>query len=239
MAMVSATDFHTQRVMASGFVTSDEFHPSQALRVVVQTWPDVYDGETISLPLPPDVPAEVPSVLLSSRDGAHRMEVSRARVNVIWHRRSETVANLESIFDEFANRLATVFEQSGAGLGRLAGVVLREASIPEPGVALSRQFCRDEYLSGPLNRPEGFELHAHKTFVLVPDVTVNSWIRIRTAKGGSPPSQYGHVTVEHDINTLAEELETRRFGRDNIVEVLSAVSREVDVILAMYFPSGG
>lgn len=235
--MVSSTVFEVHRVMASGFVATEEFSPSKALRQILKNWPDVYDGEMTSFPLPPDVPPDVPSVLLSSKNGAWRLEISRARVNVLWLRREEGLGNLANTLAEFADRLATIFEESEAGVGRLAAVVTRQASIEDPGGTLARQFCRDEFLGGPLNRPEGFELHAHKRFQLLPQLTVNSWIRIKTAKGAS--QEYRYVTVEQDINTLGEELESRRFSRDETVAVFDAASGEVDAILEMYFPPGG
>jgi len=156
-------------------------------------------------------------------------------VNLLWFSRAGSAPILGTILAPFGERLATIFEECEEQLGRLAVIVSRQASIAQPGIELARQFCRDQFLEGPLNRPEGFELHAHKTFQLMPDLTVNSWIRIRTAKGGSP--EYSYVTVQQDINTLATELQTRQFGRAQIAATFQAVSREVDAILGMYFPS--
>ena len=235
--MVSSTDFEVHRVMASGFVATDDFSPSKALRQILKNWPEVYDGEMTALPLPPDVPPEVPSVLLSSKNKAWRLEISRARVNVLWLRREESLANLANTFAQFAERLATIFEESEAGIGRLAAIVTRQASIEDPGRTLARQFCRDELLHGPLNRPEGFELHAHKRFQLLPEFTVNSWFRIKTAKVAS--QEYRYVTVEQDINTPGEDLETRHFSRDETSAVFDAASHELDATLELYFPTPG
>lgn len=235
--MVSAADFEIQRIVVSGFIATDGFSPPNALRHVLEAWPEVYDGEVTSLPLGPDAPPDLPSVVLASGDGAWRLEMSRARVNVAWIRRNGAADDLGQTLTEFARRLADVIERAEAGLGRLAAIVVRRASVAEPGRALARQFAQPQWLEGPLNRPEGFELHAHKEFLLMPDLTVNSWIRIKAAKGASP--DYRYITVEHDINTLANEQESRRFGRQEIEGMFDNVARELDDILSMYFPLGG
>lgn len=233
--MVSAQDFQVQSLTASGFVAADGFNPSAALRHVLRNWSEVYDGQTTSIPLPPGAPLDFPSVSVSSRDGAWHVEMSRTRVNLVWRRRDGQTRNLGRTFSELAGRLVTIVEGEEASLGRLAALVTRITSVDSPGRVLARQFCRDRWLRGSLNRPEGFELHAHKTFSLLPDLTVNSWVRTKTAKGGSP--EYRYVTVEQDINTLAEELETRRFNRRETRRMFAAASRELDAILDMYFPA--
>jgi len=114
-------------------------------------------------------------------------------------------------------------------------VALRQAASDNPGLLLARQYCKDRWLRGPLNRPEGFELHAHKTFELLPRLTVNRWVRIKTAKGGFP--DYRYVTIEQDINTLSEEMDIRRFGPQESAAMFRAAARELDAILGLYFPA--
>lgn len=233
--MVTAADFELQRLMASGFAVGDGLDPSTALRQILQEWGHTYDGEATALQLPPEVPPDVPSVILTSRNGASRIEVSRTRVNLTWLRTDAGRRSLRAAFSDFGGKLVRIFEEQEAGLGRLAAVAARRTTAEEPGRVLSRQFCRERWLRGPLNRPEGFELHAHKTFQLLPDLTVNSWFRIKTAKGES--GEYRHIAVEQDINTLAEEMESRRFSRKDTRRMLRAAASELDAILDMYFPA--
>lgn len=233
--MVSARDFQVQRLTASGFIATEGFDPSAALKHVLRNWSEVYDGQTTSLPLPPEAPPDLPSVSVSSKDGASHVEMSRTRVNLVWLRRDGSNPQLGRTFSELAGRLVTIVEGEEAALGRLSALITRMTPLDGPGRILARQFCREKWLRGPLNRPEGFELHAHKTFGLLPDLTVNSWVRIKTAKAGSP--EYRYITVEQDINTLAEELETRRFKRRAAAKMFAAASRELNAILKMYFPA--
>ena len=105
---------------------------------------------------------------------------------------------------------------------------------PTPGKVLSKQFCREEILNGPLKQVEGFELHAHKVFELYEAQNVNSWVRIKTS--GSRGPDYEHIFVEQDINTLAEEINIRNFDRANIMRFFREASEQLDSILIEYFP---
>lgn len=232
--MLSSSDFRVQKLIASGFVASEGFNPSDALRHVLVSWPDVYDGQTTSFPLPADAPPDFPAVSVASKDGSWLVEMTRARVNVAWLNQHGRTRSLRRVFSELSKRLVMILAEQQVVVGRLAALATRVADVPAPGVALSRQFCRPKWIDGPLNRPAGFELHAHKTFDLLPELTVNSWVRIKTAKGGSP--DYRYVVVEQDVNTLGPELETRNFGQRETSSIFRAAAVELDSILAMYFP---
>lgn len=233
--MVQPDDFTTVRILASGFVSSEDLVATSVLSTALTEWPSVYDSAPLSLPLPAELPGEIPSVILSSKDGSYRLEGGRERVNFSWEQRGEAFAELNQTLSVFAHRLSTVFERANGSIGRFGIVVTRVAAVPEPGLVLSRQFCRDEWLQGPLNRPEGFELHAHKTFKLATDLRVNSWIRIRAALGQD--QGYDQIAVEQDINTLVTERPERNFSRNQLQSAFTNTATELETILSQYFPT--
>jgi len=235
--VVQAGDFALDRVLASAFAGSGEFRPTAALRELLQRWGDVYDGEVVSLPLAPDVPPDVVSVLLPNQDGSLRIELSRARANAVWLRNDGAEDSIETIFSQFAQRLATIAETQKVNVGRLGAVVTRGCSLGDPGRAIATQFCRDVWLHGPLNRPEGFELHAHKTFDLLEQLRVNSWVRIRTAKSTPALDHHDSVILEQDINTLTQEIANRRLSREDSIRFFQSAAHQSEVILNLYFPS--
>jgi len=69
---------------------------------------------------------------------------------------------------------------------------------------------------------------------LVDGVSVNSWVRIKAVQ--LTPGQYDHVLVEQDINTLAEELTSRRFEPAQMAGWFREASRQFDTVLELYFP---
>lgn len=232
-AMLTASDFQVQKVVASGFIGSGEFNPASAMRFALANWPDIYDGEAMSIPSPDAIP-DFPAVTLSSKNGSWLIEMSKARVNVAWLRQDAKKRSMERLFSNLSQRLVAVLEDAGVSAGRLAALVTRVAPVENPGTALAKQFCKRTLLDGPLNRPEGFELHAHKTFTLHRSLEVNSWVRIKTAKAGT--RDYRYVIVEHDLNTLASELDTRKFTGRETGSMFRASANEMQAILDLYFP---
>lgn len=238
--MISPADFAIYGMQTSAFLLDATIRPASVLVQVLQRYGDIYDGEPISVPMPAQVPTEIPSVILASSDNALRIEVARSQVSLYWYRVEEAApVSLEELSAAFADRLATICEQTDGPVGRLGIVVTRRASLDNPGRVLASKYCRDRWIAddGALNRPEGFELHAHKVFNLTPTVLVNSWMRIRTAQDDE--QVYRYVVVQQDINTLAEELMKRNFTRSDIAAILIAAARESEITLAKYFPSDG
>jgi hypothetical protein len=234
--MILASKFQTQLILASAFIAGDELKPTAFLQVL-QDWLTIYDGAPVSLPLLPTAPPELPSAVLTSRDQSLGIELSRAKINVYWKRLAPNMdasIKIGDIYSQFSDRIATIAEKNKVVIGRLAALRVSMANEPTPGKVLSKQFCRDEILNGPLNRTEGFELHAHKVYELYKDQNVNSWIRIKTS--GSPGPDYEHIFVEQDINTLAEEVNIKKFERADAAQFFSEASNQLEVILKAYFP---
>ena len=99
---------------------------------------------------------------------------------------------------------------------------------------LAKHFCRDEWLKSPLNRPETFELHAHKQFALFDKVMVNSWVRNKT--GTLVGTDEAVVLVEQDLNTREEDNE-RDYSASDLDHFFEAAVRELDVMLGLYYPA--
>ncbi len=235
--MILASKFQTQLILASAFIAGDELKPTTAFLQALQDWSTIYDGDPISLPLPPTALSQFPSAILTSRDQSLSIELSRTRINVYWKRlesNKDASINISAIYSQFSDRIATIAEKNKVIIGRLAALRVSMANEPTPGRVLSKQFCREEILNGPLNGIEGFELHAHKVYELYQDQNVNSWIRIKTP--GSPGPDYEHIFVEQDINTLAEEVNIKNFDRANIAQFFKQASNQLDSILNAYFP---
>lgn len=237
-AMLQFDQFRRERLLASAFVFRDELRADKFLAQLLERFSPVYGGQPVSIPLPPEAPPEIPSVILTSTDGSQRMDISRARVNVARLLKDASPGDdLQPIISELADRLSLVAEVTGVTIGRLGVVLVSQLAVATPGKVLAEQFCRDELLRGPLNRPEGFELHAHKTFELLPGIDVNSWVRVKSAMSGA--GEYDHVVVEQDINTLATELPTREFSRDETARIFGKAAIQLQAILELYFPKPG
>lgn len=234
--MIRATEFRLSRIQASAFFAGQQVRPARLLVSMPSGWTSVYDGDPVSLPIPPDAPAEIPSVILSSTDRRQAAQISRARLDLIRDCEGPQEPVLATELSMLATRLVELLDRMpNVQFGRLAAIVARIAERANPGIALAQQFCQERWLRGPLNRPEGFELHAHKVFDLSGSGAVNSWMRIRTVKLGNEP--FGNILVEQDINTPAEEAEARRFTSTDVTAWYDAAAQQFDQVLSMYFPN--
>jgi hypothetical protein len=199
-------------------------------------WGEVYDANPVSIPLPPSIPSDVPTVTLSSGDGSRRLEIARSRANLFVIRQEDQESlDIKEIYPQLADQLATIFERDGIVLGRLAAVVHRAALSTDPAKTLARLYFQDRWLDAPLNRPEQLELHAHKVFDFPNGLLVNSWMRIRTAE--LVPTGDRAIAVEQDINTLQEKRGESNFQRGDVANFYRQSATELDAILRLYFPA--
>jgi hypothetical protein len=90
-------------------------------------------------------------------------------------------------------------------------------------------------MTAPFNRPEAFEIHAHKRFKMG-EFLVNSWVRCKSAIASSASEMQPIVLVEQDINTLAEDVPSKVFRKAEIEAFFAKVSTEARTILNLYFP---
>jgi hypothetical protein len=174
----------------------------------------------------------IPTVVLRTRDGNVQLSIGTQRVDVI-SPTGNIGGTLEAFLVAASQALITVRGVVEARAPRLAAVVHRYRAIPEPARALAEQFCRAEVMgNGPLNRPENFELHAHKVFRTTFGVEVNSWVRNRSAVVFA--TQTPVVSVEQDMNTLDDG--TLDLDDGAVGTFFRGIGAELDQALALYYP---
>lgn len=194
----------------------------------------VFNGDPIVLPNFSGAAVDVPRLVLQSSSGEYRLQVGPARADIFWQRKTEQL-RLPEFLDRVAAAVLTRYlEITGATVDRLAVVSKKVANEDQPARSLAVHFCRDEWIRGPLNRPEQFELHAHKVFRLSGLFDVNSWFRCKTASL-APTSGGRGVKVIQDFNTLADA--DNEFTINQIMEFFRVVPAGFDEVLKLYFPA--
>ena len=234
--MINTTHFSIASIQCSIFTPGFSFRQTAFLTYLLEHWGDKFDGKPLSMPLPDDAPPEIPSIVLSNKDGSLKMDVSRHRTNVFWNRTSSEVnPNVLSITDEMNGILRDIIKDQGVSAGRLAFILNRFAPLEDAAKMLATHFCKDEWLTTALERPENFELHVHGKHALdTGQFNVNSWFRVRT--GRVVADNKSAVLVQQDINTLAEESESQQFELKQIQTFFYKAIELGDQILALYFP---
>lgn len=233
--MIHVTVFRISAIQCVIFTPHLAFRSSDILAHLLKCWGHKFNGQPIATPIPDNAPAEIPIILLKSEDNSLRMDIARGRTSVLWNRTSEEGdPEVSLVVEQFQEILKDFTKHVNVLPGRLALILNRFLPVENPAKNLAEYFCKEAWLAGPLNRPEQFELHAHKRYRLVKRFDVNSWVRVKTGQQVSDDMKV--VLVEQDINTLAEELETKQFRPAQIKAFFQAAVSECDHILELYFP---
>jgi hypothetical protein len=197
---------------------------------------DVFDGDPISIPLPPEAPKDIPRIILKSKDFKIKLEVSENRVNLSrYFNIDETneISAFVSFIELWGKLTGSYMDFTNATVGRLAVVAVKACECDNPGKALAEHFCKPEYLVEPFNRPESFEIHSHKKYKFGA-FSVNSWVRCKTGKLKKENKPI--IIIEQDLNTLAEAINESKFSKEEIITFTREGLKEQQIILKKYFP---
>jgi hypothetical protein len=237
--MLRAKDFHIANFQSIIFTPDlSAFSVPEILATILGKYAHRYDGSVQSLPLPEDIPPEVPRVVLQSKDGTYRLDLSPARVSSYWIRADEKQAEPEDMVSSCVEVLEDYMESMGVQVSRLALVLTRVCRTENPAQLLAERFCRPELQTTLFDHSENFEIHNHKRLKLK-DFSFNAWVRCKTAGLLLDSSLVSAVIVEQDLNTLIEEVEQFRFAREEIRSYFQVASTEAEDTLQVYFPNKG
>ncbi len=240
MEELTASSFELASCQATIFTPDGDLAVSKVMKDLYPSLATRFDGEpTILPPVPEGAPLEIPRIILESTSHEWRCEFSPARVNVYWRRTksTETCGALGDFFEKAAEILLLFAAQLSPRIARLAALATRFSPHEDPGLFLARHFCKNRWKEAPLNRPENFELHAHKRFTLAGDFTVNSWARSKSGRLTGDGDEKHVILFEQDLNTLAEEAPAKGFSEAEVKKFFLEAATELDSILGLYYPS--
>jgi hypothetical protein len=186
-----------------------------------------------------DLPLEVPLILWQKDKKPWSASVAQTSFSVTW--RNFLSAGDEKIgIDEFLKMTAPFLlsykKHFKLRVHRIGFVCQRFTRQNNPAKMLAEHFCKSEWIRGPLNRPEYFEIHAHKRFDLRESEKINSWMRIKVVKLlEETQSNEPVIVAEQDFNTL-EDAPERSCKDSDISKFFDACPDEIDKVLDLYFP---
>ncbi len=237
--------FETSYFQATVFFPHFQVSSKHVYRLLPESWLEIFDDNPVMQPSFDKMPRDIPILSLSSQSNEWRCNISPARADIFWARQdyNSPPIDMKEFFDRSIVLHNELIEKLNLSVGRLAAVVHRFFKTKIPGLLIAEQFCKKELIeaeegqpqnSVPLNRPESFELSAHKRFNFYDDLNVNSWIRNKT--GIISPTQETIILVEQDLNSLSEELAKRNFSNQDIEKFFTEIIDAFDQILTLYYP---
>ncbi len=238
--MISHTDFKDLSYQVSAFTLNFQMNINRILRAFLDKYSDRFNGEPVSIPIPEGAPKEIPRIILQSDDKIWKLQVSPIRIDFFWKGGTKEVE--ESTIGEFirvAKDILSLYQEvTKTTYGRLALVFERIADIENPGLSLAKHFCKDIWTETVLNKPEYFEIHAHKRYKVDDKITdINSWIRhkVVTIKLENQDEKKV-ILVEQDLNTPSENIIEEDFTVDMRQHFLDVMPSEIATILKKYYP---
>jgi hypothetical protein len=210
------------------------FSQSSALAAVLGRYSQRFNGPVQALPLPEDVPVEVPRVLLQSSDHSWRLQAGPARIDSFWHLRDFSSAAPDDVVARCSEVLVHYVESTHAAVARLALVVTRAFQISEPARLLVSHFCNEASQQKLFRNSASFEIHNHKRYPLPGGPEINSWVRCKSGQLLVPEAPV--VLVEQDVNTVEEIARPNQFDPAGITHYFLRAAAEADSILQIYFP---
>jgi len=236
--MLSFEDFYeVVSLQSTIFTPGFSFDSPSVLRRLFEIGSDLFDGDPTVLPIPEDAPREIPRITLQSSNRTLKIDVAPSRTNLyrIKSAADDTI-NIND-FNVLSSQFLTNYKETvNARCGRVAAIIRRFAVIENPGREIAAHFCKEDFIRAPFDRPEGFEIHAHKVYDLSDFDQVNSWVRIRSGVAQFPDSAPQRaIIIEQDINTLSEGMEDKDYSSQKINRFFGIVADEFDIILRLYF----
>lgn len=233
----TASAFDLGSCQVTVWTPDEEVSGGKIFRGLFPSWASRFDDEPIIYPTVDGLPREIPRITLQSKSREWRCEIASARVNLFWNCRESARATEDVRFVEQAiNLIRDYVSFTKARVGRVAFLRTVYARHESPGRFLASHFCKERWLAIPLNRPENFELHAHKRFALAGKWQVNSWLRSKTGRVALKDEGFAAVVVEQDLNSLAEEEATRDFPQEEISDYFAVAASEAKNVLELYYP---
>lgn len=237
--MVKSRDFKIFSAQISIFTPELNFSLNNIHIDLGSKHSSILDGDPVLLPLPNEAPFEIPRLIMSSVDQKLKLEIAKSRLNFFRFRKEDIEdISIESFLAAGLRIINDYMECTSARVGRIAVVKRLFAENDNPGLTLASHFCKDEWMKQPFNRPENFEIHAHKKYPLPKNkLNINSWVRCKTGQLKNIDEPI--ILVEQDINTLAEDLDKNDFDMKFISNFCDEVFVEQKDILNKYFPNNG
>ncbi len=239
--MLEAKNFQVFSYQIALFTPSLNFSPNKIHIALAGKYGEILNGDPVLWPIPEDAPKEIPRIILSSKDEKFKLEIANSRINLFRHRIKDE--NDEIKFSSFLAMGISIFsdylECTSAKVGRIAVVTRRFLPTENPGLTLAKHFCKESFCSdnsgkSPFNRPENFELHAHKNYPLPhSSIIVNSWVRCKS--GTLMDINQPIILVEQDLNTLTENADKVDYKIEQIQSFYEEAFDEQNDILKKYF----
>lgn len=189
-------------LFSPGIVISNKL---RLANMINEAMDDLFDGDPIILPMPEDLPPEVPRIILKSKDEKYLLQIAINCVNFFYRSQEDTVEEeflIDELYDKWIKLQNQLFTYSKTQFHRAALVTQWIVDLSTSAAPfLSAKYLREGL---PFESPYEMEIHC-LTKEKVAECEVNMWVRIKSIRKLSKPEQDQFLLITIDINSLAEK----------------------------------
>ena len=161
--------------------------------------------DPLILPLPDDAPSEFPRIIVKDHQGQFQCQIGLGRCDFLFGQTpdtpEQTLDDLFSSYLEYLLSLASVLVNNHKASFHRIGFV--------PKLLAKLQISSNEFIRGGFTRKDFFQgahhIYVHTLHHITLDgFEINRWVRVRSARSVSDPSDDRAIAVEVDMNTNPE-----------------------------------
>lgn len=177
--------------------------------LIVKETKDLFDGDPIILPLPADAPAEIPRIILKSKDQSYSLNVAQTRLDFQYNEQvikdglpTKEIMELKTSFLNHTSSLVDVFmNKVGAKVVRLGFIATFQTKPSEnTNEFIGKKYLVKSYATGDLYN---VALAILKRISLNKEL-VNIWFRLNSYRKEGDSLDNKVLTIQLDINTLSD-----------------------------------
>ncbi len=194
---------------------------------------DLFDGEALILPVPPNGPPDVPRIQLESRDKSHVMQISLHRMNIEWNQRIPQAEGWIAPLAEFTRIVEAILRVFVGEYARPVRFALNPQFIHAMDMSANEYLAGRVIQAGRVNDcPAACKIGLLDQMNLRGRI-VNLWMNISSARQQNNPQDDRGLIIHFDYNSAAEE--TRPYTADEILGLLSEAEALMNDRIAHFF----
>ncbi|MXX65800.1 MAG: hypothetical protein F4Z40_02020 [Chloroflexi bacterium] len=183
----------------------------------------------IAMPVPENMPREIPRVILTSGDGTIEARLAPARSDIIWRRSTPEVQTLPELARNVAEHLLKIHNAIGGPISRFGFIANHFLEVNEPSLRLTASYISESAQARMPDPLAQFEIHWLTRDQLGEFGENNHWVKLRTAtiNRGSDSVESPVISIENDVNTVVSDNQVRNFEHTQIPCFFAAAANRI------------
>jgi len=193
----------------------------------------ILDGEPVFFPIPADAPAEIPRIILESKDRRYVNTVAMDRLELVYNEQGKPRKELSDLREDYLRLIGDIAGiakvELKANVFRLGFVASFLAFPSEPVQVIMNSFLKE----GAIKNPLGLQVHVLDRMTWN-ELEVNRWYRLSSIEMSEATGKNKALSVVFDVNTTSAK--RYEFGATSITAFYDRASTYTSENIKMLFP---